>query len=92
MSDIEDRNLSSHYETTVRPVWKPKSDNISNPAHYTHSKYETWDVIEEWSLNYNLGNVVKYISRADHKGNKVQDLMKARAYLTREIEKLEGKK
>ena len=71
------------------PVWKPKPNVISHPPHYTHSKFETWDVIDAWGLGYNLGNVVKYISRADHKASKLEDLKKAKAYLSREIETLE---
>jgi hypothetical protein len=49
-------------------------------------------VIEAWGLdkNFNLGNAVKYISRADKKDNNVEDLKKARWYLDREIAKLEG--
>ncbi len=39
-------------------------------------------------LGYNLGNVVKYITRADHKDNKLEDLRKAQWYLTREINSL----
>ena len=49
---------------------------------------ETIDFIEAKSLNYNLGNVVKYITRADHKGNKLEDLQKAQWYLAREIQNL----
>jgi len=89
MSDIEDVNVSSHYETNVKPVWVQKPDSVVAPAHYTHSKYQTWDVIDAWQLNYNLGNVVKYISRADFKNNKLEDLQKARAYLDRELNSLE---
>lgn len=70
----------------LRPIWKPKADMVTNPAHYTHSKYQTWDVITAWGLGYNLGCVVKYLSRADHKGNRLEDLKKAKAYLDREIE------
>lgn len=84
MSDIEDINISSHYETTVKPTWVLK-DLVNNPAHYTHSKFEAWDVIHDWKLNFNLGNTVKYISRADHKGKRLEDLQKAKAYLDREI-------
>jgi hypothetical protein len=46
---------------------------------------ETIDFIESKELGYNLGNVVKYITRSDHKGNKLQDLQKAQWYLNREI-------
>lgn len=91
MSNIDDASMSSHCETTVRPIWKPKVDIIMKPKHYTRSSIETWDAIEAWGLNFNLGNVVKYISRAGHKGDTLEDLKKAKAYLDREINKLEGK-
>lgn len=62
-------------------------DPVARPAHYTHSKIEVWDAIDAWGLSYPLGNVVKYVARADRKGNPIQDLEKARAYLNREIER-----
>jgi hypothetical protein len=80
MSQIEKIGMS------VR--WTPKTDIINKPLHYTHGGIETWDIIEAWKLNYNLGNVVKYISRSDHKGKRLEDLQKARAYLDREIKLL----
>ena len=60
-------------------------DPVNHPAHYTTGGIETIDFIEAKNLNYNLGNVVKYITRADHKGNRVEDLQKAKWYLEREI-------
>jgi hypothetical protein len=45
-------------------------------------------VIEAWELGFNLGNVIKYISRAGKKGSRIDDLKKAQWYLTREIEKV----
>lgn len=60
-------------------------DLVNNPPHYTTGGIETIDFIEAKQLNYNLGNVVKYITRADHKGNRVEDLRKAKWYLEREI-------
>jgi hypothetical protein len=62
-----------------------KPDLINHPAHYTTGGVETIDFIEAKKLNYNLGNVVKYITRADHKGNRIEDLQKAKWYLEREI-------
>lgn len=62
---------------------------INHPSHYNQGKYEAIDVIEDWKLNFNLGNTVKYISRAGHKDNIIQDLKKASWYLNREIERLE---
>jgi predicted ArsR family transcriptional regulator len=65
-----------------------KADNVNHPPHYKAGGIETIDFIEAKSLNYNLGNVVKYITRADHKGNKLEDLQKAQWYLNREIKNL----
>lgn len=62
-------------------------DDVDHPAHYTHSRIEVWDAIDAWGLNYFLGNVVKYVARADRKGNAVQDLQKAAAYIAKEIER-----
>jgi hypothetical protein len=64
------------------------SDPVNNPAHYTTGGIEVIDFIEAKKLGYNLGNVVKYIARADYKGNKLEDLRKAQWYLTRAIESL----
>jgi hypothetical protein len=60
-------------------------DLVNNPPHYRVGGIETIDFIEAKNLNYNLGNAVKYITRADHKDNRVQDLEKARWYIEREI-------
>lgn len=71
----------------VEPV---KADNVNHPAHYKVGGIETIDFIEAKSLSYHLGNAVKYITRADHKGNRLEDLQKARWYLDREISKTQG--
>ncbi len=66
------------------------SDEIYAPAHYIEGRvHEPIDVIHDWGLNFNLGNVVKYISRAGRKGSKIEDLRKALAYLQREIAYME---
>lgn len=65
-------------------------DKVAHPSHYVEGrKYEPKDVIRDWQLNYNLGCVVKYVSRAGRKDDILQDLRKARQYLTFEIEALE---
>jgi hypothetical protein len=74
----------------MQAAGKPKADNVNHPAHYKVGGVETIDFIEAKSLNYNLGNVVKYITRAGHKNDLVEDLKKARWYLNREISKLDG--
>jgi len=66
-------------------------DNVNHPSHYNSGKYEPIDIIEDWKLGFNLGNTVKYISRCEHKGKKLEDLKKAEWYLSREIGNLEKK-
>lgn len=63
---------------------------IDHPEHYQSSSIEAIDVIESFDLNFNLGNVIKYILRAERKGNKKQDLEKAQWYLNRELSKWKG--
>jgi hypothetical protein len=65
----------------------PEADTVNHPAHYRTGGIETIDFIEAKNLNYHLGNVVKYITRADHKGDRLENLKKAQWYLNREIEK-----
>jgi hypothetical protein len=65
----------------------PKADPVNHPEHYKVGGIETIDFIEAKDLGYHLGNAVKYITRADHKGNRLQDLQKAKWYIDRAIEK-----
>jgi hypothetical protein len=67
-------------------------DKVNHPSHYKVGGIETIDFIEAKSLGYNLGNVVKYITRADYKGNKLEDLKKAQWYLNRAVANLEKTK
>ncbi len=64
------------------------NDLINHPPHYKAGGIETIDFIEAKDLNYRLGNVVKYVSRAGKKdgSDPVQDLEKAMFYLKREID------
>jgi hypothetical protein len=74
--------VSSTATTEPKPV-----DLVNSPPHYTHGGIETIAVIDAWGLGFSLGNVVKYIARAEHKGTPVQDLEKALWYLKHEIER-----
>ena len=67
-----------------------EKEMVNHPSHYNMGKYEAIDVIEDWNLNFNLGNAVKYISRAGHKDDIVQDLKKSLWYIDREIQRLEN--
>ena len=62
-------------------------DLVNNPPHYKHGGIETIDYIEAKELNFHLGNAVKYISRANHKGTPIEDLRKAIWYLERELDR-----
>ena len=64
---------------------KPVTDMVNHPPHYKAGGIETIDFIEAKGLNYNLGNVVKYITRADLKGDRKENLEKALWYLKREL-------
>ena len=66
-----------------------KEDMVNHPPHYTVGGIEVIDFIEAKDLNYRLGQVIKYVSRAGKKGDALQDLQKARWYLNREIARVE---
>jgi hypothetical protein len=88
--------VETFFTTSNKPIL-PKSlkdafDTVNHPPHYKVGGIETIDFIEAKSLSYNLGNVVKYITRADHKGNKLEDLKKAQWYLNREVQTMEKSK
>ena len=61
---------------------------VNHPSHYTQG-IEAIDYIESHKMNFNIGNVIKYVTRAKHKGAELEDLKKASWYLNREIERLE---
>jgi hypothetical protein len=63
------------------------SDAVNHPSHYTHGPVEVIDIIEGFELPYHLGNVIKYVLRAGHKNDAIEDLRKARWYLDRYIAK-----
>lgn len=68
-----------------------ESDPVDHPDHYNNhpSGIECIDIVEH--MGFNLGNAMKYIWRADLKGNDLQDLQKAKWYVDREISKREGR-
>lgn len=65
-------------------------DLVNHPPHYTShpSGVECIQVTEH--MNFNLGNAVKYLWRADEKGAPIEDLKKARWYIEREIKRREA--
>ena len=65
-------------------------DNVNHPSHYNSGKFEVIDFIDDQGLNFELGNAVKYISRAGKKDDYVQDLQKAIWYINRHIDLIDS--
>lgn len=65
------------------------TDKVNHPPHYNDGKIEVIDYIEDKNFNFNLGNAIKYISRAGKKSKetKIEDLQKAMFYIDREIKR-----
>ena len=81
-----EQTIIEKVEPEVKAVELPKQEDVINhPSHYTRGKIEVIDFIEDQQLPYHLGNVIKYIARAGYKGDKLEDLKKARWYLDRYI-------
>jgi hypothetical protein len=69
---------------------KEEHDVVNNPAHYKAGRtIEPLDVIIDWEMGFLDGQVLKYMSRWDRKGEPVENLRKARFYLGRLIEETE---
>ncbi len=66
-------------------IGKKKDRKTVQGQHYMKRTIEPINVIEEYSLNFNLGNTQKYLLRAEYKGTKQEDLKKAFNYLHREL-------
>lgn len=75
--------------------FRDTSEDKINPDHYKVGGIETFNILRAKLSPTQLagfckGNVLKYITRADHK-DKVDDLKKAKWYLDKLIEELDGK-
>lgn len=91
-----------HSECIEQQIWFPDikkcilelemNNNIAHPSHYggKDNPYEAIKVIRAWNLSFELGNTVKYISRAGKKDAEkhIEDLEKAKVYIDFEIERL----
>jgi hypothetical protein len=86
--------------TAVFPYKPPaEADPVRRPAHYTKGAVEVIDFIDQTldgytdpRVAYYIGNALKYLARAPHKGNTQQDLEKAEYYLRRAINRVASKK
>lgn len=70
------------------------ANDILHPVWYTQSPYEPWDVIPEWTKDYDpeciwyVGTALKYLSRAPYKNNTREDIQKAINYLEKCLDML----
>jgi hypothetical protein len=66
--------------------------DVLNPHYYRRGDVEVFDALLSWGFgrDYAIGNIVKYVVRAGHKGAADPDLRKARWYLDKLIELQEG--
>lgn len=89
--ELINRNNKSHNKSGDKSA-TVKSNAVDHPSYY-QGKIEVIDFIEDKGLGFNLGNCVKYISRAGKKNPEklIEDLKKARWYLDREIKNMEKK-
>ena len=88
------RQQQEKVEQPTQTTEKPKEDKqmseekVNHPPHYNKGKIEVIDAIEAWDLNFNCGNVVKYVVRHKHKGTPIEDIEKAVWYLSRYLVQL----
>lgn len=67
---------------------KEAHDAVKAPSYYTRLSPEPAWVLERWNLRHNRSQAIKYLVRAGHKENELQDLEKAAQYIAREIKLL----
>jgi len=63
-----------------------QTTNETGPQYYRRGSVQCWDFIRQQELNFHLGNVIKYVCRAGHKFDDIDDLEKAIHYLQNEVE------
>jgi len=63
-----------------------ETTNDHGPEYYRRGSIQVWDFVRDQELNFHLGNVIKYVCRAGHKFDDIDDLEKAIHYLKNEVE------
>ena len=63
-----------------------ETTNETGPQYYRRGRIQPWDYVRDQELNFHLGNVIKYVTRAGHKFDDIDDLEKAIHYLQNEVE------
>lgn len=64
-------------------------ETVNHPSHYNENPSGVECIVVAEHMGFCLGNVMKYIWRADFKECPIDDLKKAQWYLNREIERRE---
>jgi hypothetical protein len=89
LKDLEKRTVRhKHYDEIVMKDPYPAGTAVDGPAHY--KGYDVLEIINRYDLGFELGNVMKYILRADAKGKALEDLKKAQFYLNWYIKNFEA--
>jgi hypothetical protein len=67
-----------------------KDDSVLVPSYYNKTNMSVSDIVDEYELNFNKGNIIKYVLRSGKKSKdtEIQDLQKAIRYCQMEIERL----
>lgn len=62
--------------------------SVIHPDHYNNGRIEAWDYIKDQGFDFDLGNAIKYITRAGKKNgvSKREDLEKAINYINHEMD------
>jgi hypothetical protein len=85
--NVTDSELKRNAEESLKLLG---DDPVNHPSHYTFGRFEVIDVLQDWFPHDPLlWQVVKYVARAQHKNNMLQDLKKAQFYLGKQIAELE---
>ena len=80
---VDDNTSREELDMLRKPLEK---EEVTNPTHYNERKMEPLDYIIANELDFLEGNIIKYITRYTYKGG-VNDLLKARTYLEKLIER-----
>ena len=91
-ADLDQKDRHPYLARRKLPAKSKSKELVDHPSHYNHGEYETIDVIEDWNLDFNCGNAIKYISRHMHKNTPIRDIEKAIWYLERRLNSLKGEK
>lgn len=83
--NVEDSINREENKLRVEVPKEIEEEKIDSPKHYNQGEIEAITVIEDWSLDFNLGNVIKYIARLGVKGTDDENLRKAQWYIEREL-------